>query len=263
MAQQDDGLLREVEEELRRERLEKIWKQYGTYIVAAAAAIVFGVLGFKYWESHRVAVAQESGARYEEAMLLVNEKKEGSAEKEFEKIAVDGAGGYRALAQLQLAGSQAKQGKKAEAVATYEALVNDSSADATLRDFARLQAAGLRIGEADFTEIENRLNPLMSDASQWRFSARELLGLAAFKAGKSNEARTILTPLFVDQSTPQSITERAQIVMAEIAAGEIAKKSTSDTPGSPAAPPPASPPTNAAPQAGTAPPATTTPAKKD
>lgn len=103
----------------------------------------------------------------------------------------------------------------------------------------------------------------MSDASPWRYSARELLGLAAFKAGKSNDARTILTPLFVDQATPQSITERAQIVMAEIAAGEIAKKSTSDTPGSPAAPPPASPPTNAAPQAGTAPPATTPPAKKD
>ena len=142
MAQQDDGLLREVEEELRRERLEKIWKQYGTYIFAAAAAIVFGVLGFKYWESHRLTAAQESGARYEEAMLLVNDKKEGSAEKEFEKIAVDGAGGYRALAQLQLAGSQASRARRQRRVATYEALANDNSADAMLRDFARLQAAG-------------------------------------------------------------------------------------------------------------------------
>ena len=57
--------------------------------------------------------------------------------------------------------SQNKQGKKAEAVATYEALANDGSADAMLRDFARLQAAGLRIGEADFTEMENWLTPLM------------------------------------------------------------------------------------------------------
>ena len=112
MAQQDDGLLREVEEELRRERLEKIWKQYGTYILAAAAVIVLGVLGFKYWESHRLAAAQDSGARYEEALLLVNEKKEGSAEKEFEKIAVDGAGGYRALAQLQLAGIAEQAGQE-------------------------------------------------------------------------------------------------------------------------------------------------------
>jgi hypothetical protein len=256
MSQQDDGLLREVEEELRRERLEKIWKQYGTYILAAALVIVLGVLGFKYWESHRLTAAQTSGSRYEEALLLVNEKKEGSAEKEFEKIAVDGAGGYRSLAQLQLAGTQNKQGKKADAIATYEALANDGSADPMLRDFARLQAAGLRIGEADFTEIENRLTPLMGDQSPWRFSARELLGLAAFKAGKTTEARTILTPLLVDQATPEGITERAQIVMAEIASGEIANKAAS-TPATVA------PPANATAPSGTAGPATAPPAKKD
>jgi hypothetical protein len=258
MSQQDDGLLREVEEELRRERLEKIWKEYGTYIVAGAAVIVLGVLGYKYWENHRLVAAQDSGARYEDALLLVNEKKDGSAEKEFEKIVADGAGGYRALAQLQLAGTQGKQGKKAEALATYEALANDSGADSMLRGFAQLQAAGLRIGQADFTEIENRLNPLMADDSPWRFSARELLGLAAFKAGKPTEARTILTPLFVDQSTPQSITERAQIVMAEIAAGEIANKAASETPASGATATPASPPTNT-----TTPATVTPPAKKD
>jgi hypothetical protein len=98
----------------------------------------------------------------------------------------------------------------------------------------------------------------MGDQSPWRFSARELLGLAAYKAGKTTEARTILTPLFVDQSAPQSITERAQIVMAEIAAGEIAKKA----PASAAATPPVSSPTTTTPPANATPP-TMPPAKKD
>ncbi len=80
------------------------------------------------------------------------------------------------------------------------------------------------MGEADFTELQNWLTPLMADASPWRFSARELLGVAAFKAGKADEARSTLTPLLIDQKTPQSIAERAQIVLAEIAAGEIGKK---------------------------------------
>jgi hypothetical protein len=260
MAQQDDGLLREVEEELRRERLEKIWKDYGTYVIAVAALIVLAVAGYKFWESRRIAASQEAGKQYEEALILFNEKKEGSAEKEFEKIASERAGGYRALAQLQLAGAQAKQGKKAEALSTYEALANDGSADPMLRDFARLQAAGVRIGEADFTEMENRLTPLMAEDSPWRYSARELLGLAAFKAGKNSEARTILTPLFVDQATPQTISERVQIVMAEIAAGEIAKKS-SEAP-APAATP-ATDSTPKTPASATPPAATTPPAKKD
>lgn len=224
MAKQDDTFLREVEEELRRERLEKIWRQYGTYFIAGAAAIVLGVLLYKYIEHSQIIAAETTGARYEEAMALSADGKEGSAAKEFEKIVADGTGGYPQLARLQLAGALLKEGKSEEALAAYEALANDAGADELLRSYAALQAAAMRVGGADFTEMENRLTPLMSDESPWRFSARELMGLAAFKAGKSSEARTLLTPLLVDQKTPQSIVERAQIVLAEIAAGEIAKK---------------------------------------
>ena len=100
---------------------------------------------------------------------------------------MDGTGGYRVLAQLQLAGALIKQGKKAEAIATYEALAKDDKLEPT--DAARVRRAcrspALRVGEADFTEMENRLTPLMGDESPWRYSARELLGLAAFKAGKT------------------------------------------------------------------------------
>ena len=230
MANQEDGLLREVEEELRRERLEKLWQQYGTYFIAAAVFVVLAVLGYKYWENSRIAAAEKAGAQYQEALTLVTEGKQGSATKEFETLAANGPAGYQALSRLQVAGALAKEGKKAEALASYEAVANDSGADQMLRGFAALQAAAVRLGEADFTEMENRLTPLMADDGPWRYSARELLGLAAFKAGKSSDARTILTPLFVDQSTPQSISERAQIVMAEIAAGEISKKAAGETP---------------------------------
>jgi hypothetical protein len=230
MAHQDDGFLREVEEEIRRERLEKLWQQYGTYILVAAALIVFGVLGYKYWESSRRASFQKAGQRYEEALALAAEGKEGSAAAEFKTLAKEGTGGYPALAQLQLAGGLLKEGKKSEALAAYEALANNGNADELLRSFAALQAAGLRLGKADFTEMQNRLNPLMGDESPWRYSAREMMGLAAFKAGKANEARTLLTPLLVDQKAPKSITDRAQIVLAEIATAEIAKKADSATP---------------------------------
>src|SRR5262245_4421516 len=125
MANQEDSFLREVEEELRRERLEKIWKQYGTYILAGAALIVFGVLGYKLVENWRLTAAQTAGARYEGAVELVATGKDGSAEKEFETIAAEGTGGYPSLARLQLAGTLLKQGKKAEAVAAYDALAKE------------------------------------------------------------------------------------------------------------------------------------------
>jgi hypothetical protein len=236
MANQDDNFLREVEEEIRRERFERLWKEYGTYFLAGAALIVIGVLGYKFVENRRVTAAQTTGERYEGAMELASTGKDGSAEKEFASVVADGTGGYPELARLQLAGVLLKQGKKAEAIAAYEELAKSANADSLLRDYAALQAASARMGEADFTELQNRLTPLMADASPWRFSARELLGVAAFKAGKADEARSTLTPLLIDQKTPQSIAERAQIVLAEIAASEIGKKAAAEpiAPGAPA-----------------------------
>jgi len=235
MANQDENFLREVEEELRRERFERIWKEYGTFILAGAALIVIGVLGYKYVENRRLTAAQTTGQHYEGAVNLASSGKDGSAEKEFAAIVAEGTGGYPELAWLQLAGVLLKQGKKADAIAAYDELAK-SGTDPLLRDYAALQAAGARLGEADFTEMQNRLTPLMADTSPWRYSARGLLGVAAFKAGKSDEARTVLTPLLVDQKTPASIAERAQIVLAEIAAAEIGKKAVAEpiAPGAPA-----------------------------
>jgi hypothetical protein len=230
MAEQNDNFLREVEEELRRERIEKIWREYGTYLIAGALLIVLAVLGREYYVGRRTAAAEATGARYEDALALATDNKQGSAAKEFEAVTANGTGGYPQLARLQSAGALLKDGKKAEALAAFEALAKESGADPLLRDYAALQAASLRLGEADFTEMQNRLNPLLGDDSPWRYNARELLGLAAFKAGNASEARNLLTPLLVDQRTPQSIAVRAQIVMAEIATAEIAKKASSAAP---------------------------------
>ena len=256
MANQDDGFLREVEEELRRERLEKIWRQYGNYIIAAAVLIVVGVAGFKYYESSRLSAAQATGARYQEAIALAEDGKEGSAAKEFETIASEGGKGYRALARLQLAGTLLKEGKRDEAFKTFEVLADDSSADDMLRQYAALQAASLRLGKADFTEMQNRLNPLIGDESPWRYSAREMLGLAAFKAGKNDEARNLLTPLLVDQKAPKTVSDRVQIMLAEIAGGEMDKKKNDSA----AAP---TPPTEAKAQSAPANGAGTTETKKE
>jgi hypothetical protein len=236
MANQEDGFLREVEEEIRRERLERLWKEYGTFFLAGAALIVIGVLGYKFVENRRATAAQTTGERYEGAMELASTGKDGSAEKEFESIVADGSGGYPELARLQLGGVLLKQDKKPEAVAVFDELAKSANADPLLRDYAALQAASARMGTADFTEMQNRLTPLMADTSPWRYSARELMGVAAFKAGKADEARNVLTPLLVDQKTPQSIAERAQIVLAELAAAEIGRRGAAEPlpPGAPA-----------------------------
>ena len=239
MADQNDSLLREVEEELRRERMEKLWQRYNGLIIAGVALIILGVAGYKYLETRRIAAEETAGAEYTAAQDLSDDKKKTEAEEAFKKIADSGSYGYAALAKLQLAGALAKDGKTDEAVAAFDSLANASGSDNLLKSFAQLQAASLRMPDADYAEMQNRLTPLAGDDAPFSQSARELLGIAAYRAKKYDEARKYLEPLLIDPNAPQALQDRVKVVLGDIATAEVASKATPSAATAPASEAPA------------------------
>ena len=235
MADDNDSLLREVEEELRRDQMQKIWQRYNGLILGAATLIVLGVAGYKFLETRRIASAEAGGAGFTAAENLSDDKKKDEAEKAFKAIADSGPAGYAALAKLHLAGAEVKDGKIIDAVATYDALAKQPGADDLLKSFAQLQAASLRMADADYAEIQNRLTPLAGDDAPFGKSARELLGIAAYKAKKYDEARKYLEPLLIDPNASDAIQDRVKIIMAGIAAAEVASNTVPATTPSPSA----------------------------
>lgn len=222
MADHTDSFMREVEEELRREQFLRIWQSYGTYLVAAAVLLVLAVGGYKYVQYDRISTAETSGARFEAAVREAASGKSEEAQKTFQELAKGSSAGYATLAKLRLAAIAAKAGRTSEAVATYEAIATGNS-DTLLRDYAALQAAMLSLDTADWTQMQNRLNDLTNDRNPWRASARELLGLAAYKAGKYDEARKEFERLLGDKSTPASMVERTQLMLSVLTEAETAK----------------------------------------
>jgi hypothetical protein len=234
MVERDDSLLREVDEDLRREEMAKLWEKYGAFAMAGAVAIVLGFGGWKWVESRRQAAAESDGASFAAAIKTLNENKTAEAEKALDAISKTGTAGYATLAQLRLAAAEAKAGKTPEAVAAYDQIAANRSVDPLLADFARLQAALLKSDTADWTEMQNRLSPLLSDQGAWRAPAREALGFAALKAGNTDAARGAFEKLIGDRSVPPSISERATMMMAVLTEQKLA----SETSAAPATPPP-------------------------
>jgi hypothetical protein len=233
MIDQKDSLAREVDEELRREQLLKLWERYGTYVVLLAVLIIAGIGGYKYLESRRLAAAEAAGAQLALAGREASENKQAEAQSTLEQIAANSPSGYATLARLRLAAALGASGKESDAVVAYDALAKESGVDPILSDYAQLQAAMLRIDTASFTEMQNRLTRLTGEANAWRYSARELLALAAEKAGMTAEAREEYQRLLSDRGTPPSIAERARVVMAMLTEAEMAK--AAPTPAEPAA----------------------------
>jgi hypothetical protein len=240
MAEPNDMMAREIDEELRRERLLQLWDKYGTYVVAAAVALVVGVIGYQYYQGRRAAANEAASIQYIIALRDLAFNKNAEAQKALEELAANAPAGYAALARLRIAAAEHSAGNAEEAVAAYEEIAKDSGIDPILADYAKLQVAMLKLDTASFTDVKNRLTPLSSDRNPWRYSARELLGIAAYKAGRGPEARNYFQRLATDRLTPPGIIERSRIMIALLNEAEQAS-TASPSPGKSETPAPKEP----------------------
>src|SRR5262245_26871062 len=103
MADTRDTMAREIDDELRRERLLKLWDQYGTYVLAGALAIVVIVGGYKYNEG-RIAQANEAAStNYIVALRDFAISKPADAQKALEALVATAPAGYATLSRLRIA----------------------------------------------------------------------------------------------------------------------------------------------------------------
>jgi hypothetical protein len=211
-------IFQEVDEEVRREQLKKLWQRYGNYIVAACIVVVLAVggwRGYEWWQARRAA---ESGAAFEQAVTLAASGKHEEAEAAFAKLATDGTAGYRVLARLREAAQIARTDPKA-AVKAYEDVAADGSIDQVMRDFAALRAAYLQVDTSSYGDLKAALEPLTTGNRPFRHSARELLALSAWKAGDTAAARQWTDMILTDPQTPPGTRSRAEVLSELISAG--------------------------------------------
>jgi len=206
-------IFHEVDEEVRREQLKKLWDRYGNYAVAAAVLLLVAVAawrGYLWWEGKKAA---ESGAAFEAASTLAETGKRSEAEAAFGKIAVDGTSGYRHLARMREAAELAQTDAKA-AIAAYDQIAADGAVGQALQDLAALRAGALLIDAGSVEEARRRLEPLAANDRTFRHTAREFLVLAAWRAGDATAAKHWFDLIMTDAQTPPSTRSRVEKLMA-------------------------------------------------
>jgi hypothetical protein len=82
------------------------------------------------------------------------------------------------------------------------------------------------LDKADYAEMERRLKGVIDSGSAWRFSARELLGLSAYRLNNMSEAQRQFGELVGDQGTPSNLRERADMMLALIVGAPQALSTT-------------------------------------
>ncbi|MFN0023344.1 MAG: tetratricopeptide repeat protein [Parvularculaceae bacterium] len=211
----DDTILREVDQALAEDKTASVLKKNLPLIIAAVVAAVGGVAGYQLYQANRAASAEKSSRAYE-AALKAGEGDE--AEKAFEALA-SGGGGYAAIAKMRLAGEHASHGETAEALGLFREVYGAAGVSKRIKDLARIRAAYLSIAEGRDAVIKDA-GSLETDTSPLGVYAREILALAALKAGDYQTAEGMFLKAAASLDAPEPVRARAKEFAALAAAGK-------------------------------------------
>ncbi len=210
MAEENDALFKEIDEELRQDKANKLWKAYGNYVIGGALALVIGVGGFQAWQTYDINQRMARGMAFDAAKVLGSGNKSDEAIAAFGKIAEGNSDGYAQLARFREAGLLAGKGDYAAAVEIYKMLSEADGLAPQYRDLAVVLGAMQELnGSGSGTTLTDRLGSIIDAKNPWRHSAREALAIAALKNGDRTKAREHFQNLADDATTPQGLAQRA------------------------------------------------------
>jgi hypothetical protein len=212
-----DTLIREVDEELRRDRMRKLWRQTGPWIIGGAVAVVLAVAGYEGWTWWQKTQAAKSSDQFYAATKIADGTDLDAAKKALDGVIAQGSGGYPTLAQFREAALLAQNGKIDEAVAAYDGLATSLN-DTHLRELALVLAGNLLIDKGDVAAVEQRVGGLITPASPMRNAAREVMGLVQYKAGKLDDAVKNFQAILADPAAPRDAQNRVQIYILQLQA---------------------------------------------
>ena len=202
-------IFREVEEDVRREKLEKFWKAYGDYLIALAAVIVIGIAGFELWQRYEATQRDKASVAFSAAQRITNPKLAAVA---FADLAKTAPKGYALLARLEQAHSLLAIGQTSEALAIYKQIADEDKSGAGA--VARLREGWALADTSSRADLEALLAPLRQPSGAWTQLADEILAFSDYHSNQTAKATAEFNALANDTNSPQQLRVRAR-AMAE------------------------------------------------
>jgi hypothetical protein len=215
-----DNFLREIDEEVRRDKAAELWKRYGNVVIGALLVLVVAVASWRFYEYRQQQAAQAVSARLESALKASREQRGEEAEKALADIVGAAPAGYQLVARFRLAAEVARRDAE-EGLKLFTTLADDAAIQPVFRDLARIRAALLRVDMVPYAELRGAVEPLAAAGGVFRHTAREVLGVSALKAGNLDEAGRWFDQIVTDREAPQGLRQRADLYLALVRAGPV------------------------------------------
>ena len=205
----NDTFLKEVDENLRRDRMQDFFKSYGKWIAAAVVLFLGAVGGWIYWEEHRGRSSADQSEQLHAVLTDIASGKRQTVPQRIAELEKSHSDVVRASATLTDAAFALEQNNRTAAIAKYRGMVGDESLAQPFRDVATIRLTALEFDGIKPEEVIARLEPLAKAGNPWFGSAGEMTALALMKQNKNAEAGRLFAAIAADNQVPSSIRSRA------------------------------------------------------
>ncbi|PIT69892.1 tetratricopeptide repeat protein [Bartonella tribocorum] len=208
-----DSFIAEVNAEFRQEKALAFWRRYGFSIIGAVLLFILMVIIYQVYHHAQIKKASQIGDAFVKSLNFADTRHFDKAIKQLENVKNSHFGGYPFLARLREASLLIEQGDLTKSVEIFDTVAADEKAPQILRKVAKIRAAYILVDTGTLDDVEKRVKDMANDIDPMRMSAREALGLAAYKAGKIDEAVDYFQKISVDGALRSKVADRARMML--------------------------------------------------
>ncbi|WP_019223425.1 tetratricopeptide repeat protein [Bartonella rattaustraliani] len=219
-----DSFIAEVNAEFRQEKALAFWRRYGFSIIAAVIVFVLMIATYQIYHHRQIKQAEQVGDIFIKSLDFAETHHFDEALKQLKNVQDSHFGGYPFLARLREASLFMEQGDAVKSVEVFDSVAADEKAPQILRKVAKVRAAYILVDTGTFDDVEKRVKDMANDTDPMRMSAREALGLAAYKAEKMDEAFDYFQKISEEGALGSKVTDRARMMLELIQAEGKANK---------------------------------------
>jgi hypothetical protein len=208
-AAEQDVLLREVDEAMRKDQLDSVAKRYGWLIGGGAVLAIAAFGGYLFWQDRREGQLEQAS----DTLVTTFDKLEaGQIEQAQGDLAAlaDGSSATAASAKMARAGIALRENRQEEAVKLFDEIAADTAAPKPYRDLATIRSVAARFEQTEPQAVIDRLKPLATPGNPWFGSAGELVAMAYLKQGKPELAGPLFAAIAKDEDVPQTLRSRTR-----------------------------------------------------
>lgn len=204
-----ETFLKEVDENLRRDRLQDFVKTYGRWLAVGLVVFLAAVGGYIYWESREREKAADQSEQLHSAFNNIANGQQNAAERTLTGLETADNDIVRVSAILAEAAIALDKNDRTKAAAKFKQVAADDDLPQAYRDLATIRLTALEFDSLKPEEVIARLEPMAKAGDPFFGSAGEMTGLALLKQNKRAEAGKMFAAVAADRQAPQTIRTRA------------------------------------------------------